>query len=154
MVGLLGGGFLDALQVRARMAMFLQLMLNPTDYAARSGRQHVHRVWDSTASASSCSLVQRAYAALIVFGYSIAAPITAAYLPHAESGFRSPPPHQLGDWRKAAASHCARAASAESAPISKALFSVNWPAAGRRRFRIIHDPIMATRLLRLRSVSR
>ena len=97
-----GGGFLDALQARARMALFLQLMLNPTDYMPEAiGNMFIgmglYRLGFFTLGWSN-----RAYAALIAFGYLIAAPITA-WLAYGmwKSGFDPVVLHQLGDWQQA-----------------------------------------------------
>ena len=97
-----GGGFFDALQARARMAMFLQIMLNPTDYIPEAiGNMFIgmglYRLGFFTLGWPS-----RAYGALIAFGYLVAAPITAwlAYRMW-RSGFDPVVLHQLGSWQQA-----------------------------------------------------
>jgi uncharacterized protein len=97
-----GGGFFDALRSRAQMALFLQLMLNPTDYLPEAIGNMLIGMGLFRLGYFTLGWSTRAYAALIAFGYLIAAPITAwlAYLMW-KSGFDPLVLHQLGDWQQA-----------------------------------------------------
>jgi uncharacterized protein len=97
-----GGGFFDALRSRAQMALFLQLMLNPTEYLPEAVGNMLIGMGLFRLGYFTLGWSTRAYVALIAFGYLIAAPITAwlAYLMW-KSGFDPVVLHQLGDWQQA-----------------------------------------------------
>lgn len=97
-----GGGFFDALRSRAQMALFLQLMLNPTDYLPEAVGNMLIGMGLFRLGYFTLGWSTRAYVALIAFGYLVAAPITAwlAYLMW-KSGFDPVVLHQLGDWQQA-----------------------------------------------------
>jgi uncharacterized protein len=97
-----GGGFFDALKSRAQMALFLQLMLNPTDYLPEAVGNMLIGMGLFRFGYFTLGWSTRAYAALIALGYLVAAPITAwlAYLMW-KSGFDPVVLHQLGDWQQA-----------------------------------------------------
>ena len=97
-----GGGFFDALRSRAQMALFLQLMLNPTDYLPEAVGNMLIGMGLFRLGYFTLGWSTRAYAATIAVGYLIAVPITAwlAYLMW-KSGFDPVVLHQLGDWQQA-----------------------------------------------------
>jgi uncharacterized protein len=97
-----GGGFFDALRSRAQMALFLQLMLNPTDYLPEAVGNMFIGMGLFSLGYFTLGWSTRAYASLIAFGYLVAAPITAwlAYRMW-KSGFDPVVLHQLGDWQQA-----------------------------------------------------
>ena len=97
-----GGGFFDALRSRAQMALFLQLMLNPTDYLPEAVGNMLIGMGLFRLGYFTLGWSSRAYAMVIAFGYFVAAPVTAwlAYLMW-KSGFDPVVLHQLGDWQQA-----------------------------------------------------
>jgi len=97
-----GGGFMDALKSRAQMALFLQLMLNPTDYMPEAIGNMLIGMGLFRLGYFTLGWSTRAYLALIAFGYLIAAPLTA-WLAYDmwKSGFDPVVLHQLGDWQQA-----------------------------------------------------
>lgn len=97
-----GGGFVDALKSRAQMALFLQLMLNPTDYMPEAVGNMLVGMGLFRLGYFTLGWSTRAYLALIAFGYLIAAPITA-WLAYDmwKSGFDPVVLHQLGDYQQA-----------------------------------------------------
>jgi uncharacterized protein len=97
-----GGGFVDALKSRAQMALFLQLMLNPTDYMPEAVGNMLVGMGLFRLGYFTLGWSTRAYLALIAFGYLVAAPITA-WLAYDmwKSGFDPVVLHQLGDYQQA-----------------------------------------------------
>ena len=97
-----GGGFMDALKSRAQMALFLQLMLNPTDYMPEAVGNMLVGMGLFRLGYFTLGWSTRAYLALIAFGYLVAAPITA-WLAYDmwKSGFDPVVLHQLGDYQQA-----------------------------------------------------
>jgi len=97
-----GGGFMDALQARARMALFLQLMLNPTDYMPEAIGNMLIGMGLFRLGYFTLGWSNRAYLALIAFGYIVCVPITAwlAYLIW-QSHFDPLVIHQVGGLQQA-----------------------------------------------------
>jgi uncharacterized protein len=96
-----GGGFMDALQARARMALFLQLMLNPTDYMPEAVGNMLIGMGLFRLGYFTLGWSNRAYLATIAFGYLVCVPLTAwlAYLTW-KSNFDPLVIHQIGGWQQ------------------------------------------------------
>ena len=97
-----GGSFMSALKARAYVSMLMQLVIDPTDAIPEAIGQMLIGMALFRAGFFTLGWSSRAYAAVIAFGYGVAAPLTAwlAWMIW-RSGFEPLVLHRLEIWQAA-----------------------------------------------------